>query len=108
MPSIASWLRLASDTVTVEPYTGQDKYRQDSYGTGVPYRARVLGKVQKVTTVDGDERISTVTVYLMGAPVINSRDRLTLPAGWGVTQPRILAIGRVSDQRGPHHTVIYT
>lgn len=109
MSGISVWLDLMPDTVTVEPYSSQNKYGEESYGAAVSYRARCVGKVVKVTDMNGNERVSTVTTYLNAAPTsLTVRDRITLPSRFTVTTPEILAIGLVPDESGHHHAVVYT
>ena len=43
MTSIAAWLPLMRDTVTIAAKTGQDGFADPTYGTGVVYKARVVG-----------------------------------------------------------------
>lgn len=113
MPSIFSWLWMAPDTVTIEPYVSQNKNGEATYGTAVSYRARVQDlasarRPQRVITLAGDERFAAVQVDLMGTPSVSVRDRITLPSRFAVTQPPILAVTVVTDQNGPHHVVAYT
>jgi hypothetical protein len=49
--------------------------------------------------------VSTVTVYLQ--ETVGPKDRITLPAIFAPTQPKILDVARVSDESGSHHTVVY-
>jgi hypothetical protein len=108
MPGISAWLGLAADTVTIEPYASQNKNGEPTYSAAATYRAHIQGKVQRITDLAGDERISSVQVYLIGQVTLSPRDRLTLPARFTVTQPKILAIGQHAAQTAAHHTVIYT
>lgn len=108
MSAVSDWLDLMADTVTVEPYASQNKYGEETYGAAVSYRAKCVGKQQKVTDGQGQERVSTVTTYLGSNPTLTVRDRITLPSRFGVTQPAIIAIRFVSDENGAHHTVVLT
>ncbi len=108
MPDISAWANLAADTVTVEPYVSQNKNGEAIYGTAVSYPAHIKGEIKRVTDLNGNERISSVQAYLIGAPVVTPRDRVTLPVRFVPRVPEVLAIGSRSDQYGPHHTVIYS
>ena len=83
-----------------------DQYGQDAYGAPLSYRARVQGKIRKITTVQGEEAVSTITVYVAGMGIV-PQDRLTLPSPFVPAQPKILDVGIVSDENGSHHTVLY-
>jgi hypothetical protein len=99
------WLDLCPHTITVEPFASVDLYGSYSYGAPATYRARVQGKNRMVRTVSGEEVVSTVTVYLQ--ETVGPKDRITLPAIFAPTQPKILDVARVSDESGSHHTVVY-
>jgi len=98
---------LCQQTVTVEPYASQDAYGAETYGSPVTYQARVVGKVRRITAASGEERVSTVTVYLVDSTGLTTRDRVTLPDGWTPSQPTILAVARVPDASGAEHEVLY-
>lgn len=103
---IDEWHDMMPDTVSVEPFSGVDQYGAYSYGTAVSYRARAQGRMRMITDVNGEQRMSQVTVYISGTG-IGPQDRLTLPARFSPTQPSILSVQPVSDEHGTHHTVIY-
>ena len=100
-------LDLMPHTVTVAPWTGQDKNTVPTYGAVVSYQARITGRVRMVRTTSGQDAVSTRTIYLGSAPALSPKDKLTLPAGEVPVSPPILAIARVADEDGPHHTVVY-
>lgn len=97
---------MLTETVTLQAYTGMDQYGKPSYGSAVPYPARVAYRVTTLTNAQGQERTSTTTVYLDGAVPITLKDRLVLPDG---TAPSIQAIYSPSDPLQPgtpdHHEV---
>ncbi len=97
-------LALMFHTVTVEPFTGRDEYGRPTYGAATQYRARVVGMQRLVRTPDGAEKVSATTVYLASAPGVGPEDRVTLPDG---SQPPILVVSRMPDDRGWHHEVVY-
>lgn len=100
-------LSLMPHTVTVAPWVSQNAYGEASYGSAVSYTARIQGKMQMIRDATGVERVSTVTVYVATTASIGPKDKLTLPSGWTPASPSIIAIQRVSDESGDHHTVIY-
>ncbi|MCR4375682.1 MAG: hypothetical protein NUW22_12615 [Acidobacteria bacterium] len=108
MPTVDIWARLAKDLVTIEPYSGQNRYGEATYGSAVTYRAHCQGKIQRITGLDGQEHVSQVTSYLIGTVAVSTRDRITLPSRFSPTQPPILAVRQVSSERGWHHSVAMT
>jgi hypothetical protein len=102
----ASWQDMLPHTVTVEPFTSLDQYGTKTYGAAVTHRARVQGKTRMVRTMNGEEAVSHITVYL-AAGTIGAQDRITLPSPFTPTQPDILDVQRVSDESGQHHSVVY-
>lgn len=102
----ADWLDMCPHTITVEPYVSTDQYGNFTYGTPVTYRARVQGKNRYITNTNGEEVVSSVTTYVAG--IVNVKDRVTFPAPFIPTQPRILSVSHVSDEYGQHHSVVYS
>jgi hypothetical protein len=103
--SFSDFIDMCPHTVTVEPFVSLDPYLKYTYGPPVTYRARVQGKNQMITTVQGEDVVSSVQVYLSGT--VTPQDRITLPSPFSPSQPSILAIGQVSDESGSHHQVVY-
>ena len=108
MAPISEWADLMPDTVTLEPWTGQDGYGEPTYGDPVTYPARVVGKTRLVRTVSGEEKVSTVTVYLGAVPGASPQDRVTLPSRFVPQQPIILAIERIPDETGALYDAVLT
>ncbi|MGE5619538.1 MAG: hypothetical protein ACM3US_09810 [Sphingomonadaceae bacterium] len=98
-------LALMTETVAIEPRTGVNAYGEALYGAAVQYKARIVGRIRRVTDSAGSERVSTKTITLGAAAVVSPFDRLTLPDG---SRPVILAVGSYPDESGAHHTVLYT
>lgn len=94
-------------TVTIAPYSSVNSYGEASYGTAVSYTAYVEGKQRMIRDSQGQERVSSVTVYLATTAALSPKDKLTLPSGWTPQTPAILAVQRVADDRGDHHVVLY-
>lgn len=109
MTDVSRWASHCQDTVTIEPFTSASGGNNPSYGTAVTYRARCVGKIRRITDATGQERVSSVTTYLMAAPTtLTPRDRITLPAHFVPRQPKILSVGLTPDDSGLHHAVVYT
>ena len=102
----ASLLLLLKQTITIEPASGMDAYGQSSYGTGVSVPARVEGRNRVVVDAQGNNAVSSTTIYVDGPTVVTTSSRITLPDG---TTPLILSIESMPDIDGtPHHKVIFT
>lgn len=104
----AALLDLLPDTVNIAPYSSIDQHGTVTYGANVEYQARVEGRVRMVRDPEGNERVSTVTVYLASSPGISPKDRLTLPAGYTPSQPRIIAVERMPDENGAYYEAVYS
>lgn len=93
-------------TVTVEPYTGQNQYAEPTYGASVQYSAFVQRKTKLVRDRAGREVVSMAQVYLDGSVNVGVQDRITLPDG---SQPVILSVEDLPDETGvSHHKVVNT
>jgi hypothetical protein len=104
---IHEWHDLMRQTVQLEPALGRDAYGAEVYGATRTVRARVEGRLRMVLTQTGQERVSTVTVYLGELTGTTPRDRLTLPAAYTPSQPPILAVGLMPDEAGVPVEVLY-
>lgn len=98
-----------TDTVTREPFVGQNDYGESNYGPAVNLKARVVRKPELIATGAGEvsstvrEVVSSAKIYCRAVPGWQMRDRITLPDG---TQPVILAIHTYPDETGEHHQVV--
>jgi hypothetical protein len=101
-------LELMPQTVSIEVAAGQNEYGERTYGAPVEVRARVEGRTRVVTTMTGEERVSTSTVYLGEVVCVGPNDRITLPAGYTPQQPEILAIERMPDEKGDFYEAVLT
>lgn len=93
-------------TVTVEPRTAVDSYGDATFGASTTYKCRVSGKLRMVRDSAGQERVCSHTVYLGADAEVTPADRVTLSTDYEPRQPPILAVERVMDGIGHHHTVI--
>lgn len=97
--------QLLTQTVTLEPWTGYDGYSQPVYGVGVARKCRIVNKTRMVRDAQGQERVSTTTIYLDDDYNTSVRDRVTLPGG---VQPILLTVERYPDESGAHHERLMT
>ena len=113
MTAISAWRGLFTQTVTISPYTGQSGYGVPTYGAGVVYRARVVGKHRLARDLAGKEVVSTQTVYLQSNKAVDPKDKVTLSTGdAGSTEatrltPPLISVGRYRFERGAHHSVLF-
>ena len=103
---IEGWAWGFVDTVTVEEPSGVDDFNMPSYAAGVTYRARIVGKNEKVVSPGGQEVVSRYKVWLMTSDMISPKARVTLPTRFVPNQPVILGIETFTDGIGPHHTIL--
>ena len=103
----AELIALLPHTITVTPYSSQNRYGEPTYGAAQSYKALVQQKVRQVRDLAGEERVSMVTVYVNTTAAITPRDKLTLPSGFTPQTPPIIQVARQSDEVGLHHCVIY-
>jgi len=102
-------LALMIDTVTVEPFSTASGAGSSSYSAAKNWHCRVQEGNKLVRDKEGREVVSTTELLL--APTsddgtltaIGPNDRITLPAGYAVRQPPIIALGRANDEDGVHH-----
>lgn len=104
---IEEFTDLMPHTVTVEPYAGRDAYGKPTYGGAVEYRARVVGRMRMIRTGVADVKVSSVQAYVANSTGITVNDRITLPGEFAPTQPPIMAVGKVPDEAGLHHEVVF-
>lgn len=99
-------LETMTDYVTVEPKVDQDAYTKPVYGErSEPIRCRIDGQQKLVRDTQGRTVVSTLTIIASRPVDIKVGDRVTLGDG---TQPPVLAIDQMPDERGAYYTVIYT
>lgn len=107
---------LLPDEVLVEKYISSDGFGGETYAEGIPVRARVSGKIERVVGADGVEKVSRVRVLLGDVLGITERDRFVLPERFSVNgDPNDLearrfvplAVSSMSDELGVHHEKAY-
>lgn len=91
------------DEITIEPYTGQDVFGDETYGTAATYACRMKGKHKTVRLQTGEEKVSTVQAVLNSVAGATNQDRVTLPARFKPNSPPIMAVEVSTDENGPHH-----
>ena len=102
-----SFTGLLPDSVTIEPYTGADGYGAPTFGSAISYKARIEWGPKNVLDAQGQEVVSKARVFIATSNAIDTRSRITLPAGRGPVTPPIMMVKAVTAMRKTHHTCIY-
>ena len=112
MFNIKAFAPLMQNTVTIAPFTSYDGYGNASFGSAKTFQAAVVGKMERVTGLDGQEMPSRQTVYLNPLATVRPEDKITLSTGdVGSTQsyainPEIISVGTFPFGRSQGCTVI--
>ena len=91
-------------TITHSVFLDFDNYGKPTYAVGVPYSARVNYRQIKVKSFAGEEAVADGEIWVLGSPVINPEDKITLPDG---SSPALVAASRPSDESDVHHTKVF-
>jgi len=109
--------QLLVQEVTIEPWTGNTFDGQPTFGTGVAYPARIVGKMMQIRNTfvmqvgAMEEAIPTFTIYLHADEEtrISTRDRVTVPEQYrpdGQATVLIYTVGWFPDQDGMYYAKI--
>ena len=93
--------------VTWEAYSSQNAYGETTYASGITYPARVEMRSRLIAGSGGVESAARGRIFLYSTGIPTVRDRITLPSGFSPTQPPILDVNPVYDDRGLDHVVVY-
>lgn len=99
-------LELMPSSVLIAPFVSQSGSTQPTYGADVAYQCRISMGAQYVRSADGREVMARGRIYLATTNAFTVRDRVTLPAGYGPTQPPIVNVNTEDDQNGANHVVL--
>lgn len=98
------FLDMMTETVGIKPWASQDEYTEPTYGASVNYKARVSGKRTMVRNAEGQEVVSSKSVYLGQYLDVTTKAQITLP---DTTTPPILSVKQSPDDAGGYATVLY-
>lgn len=98
---------LFPDTVTVEPYSSQGGFGDETYASGVSRSARVGAGGDLMYDEDGNEFVSRGKVIFAGAYGVQEKDRLTLPSDFRDTSVLVKRATPIRDENGAHHDVAF-
>lgn len=108
-------LELLSDTVTIAAPDGTYTDRgQVNYAAGTSYPCRIepagspgSPSGEEIIRSPSGEAIEASWRLIIGTEdTIDHLSQITLPSGYDPQTPPVLAVGRVPDENGSHHTVI--
>lgn len=99
-------LSLMPHRVIVEACSTTNNYGEVTYQTCATYPAAIQGPTKFLHSATQQERVSRHTVYIGTTGVITTKDRITLPSAFEVSQGPILDVARVSDELGIHHVKV--
>lgn len=96
---------LLTMTVTITPAPAATAYGGTVPGVSATWPTRIRWRRQEVATQAGEAAVSDGHLWLdSDVPVPSTLDLLTLPGG---QRAPIIAVDRVNDEAGHHHTVVY-
>ena len=113
MRPISRYAHFMSSTVQIAPRISRDGDGVPSYGQDVAFLAHISKGVRLMPSMAGSDVVDAMQIYLNSVAAIQPTSRVTLSTSdVGSTesydrQPRLLAIERRFDSRGPHHSVLY-
>lgn len=82
MPLEPDLLDLMTETVTLEPAVGQDRFNNFEFGPAHPVKCYIARANRRVLNAQGRDVISTVQIFLAEPELtVTVNDRLTLPNG---------------------------
>jgi len=101
--------QLMPDTITVEPFLGDDGFGGKLLGPPVSVRCKITGggTQRQRLVIAGQELSPRAVVSTAGPVVIDPRSELTLPARFLPRKGQILRVEAPSDEDGHHHTLVY-
>lgn len=101
------WRDLMTDDVTIEAPGALNDYGQPQAGATRTVKAYVAGRQRLVRSFTGDERLSTVQVYMADDLGTGPSHRVTLPSRFTPQSPPLLAVEKLVDETGAVAEVLY-
>jgi len=109
LPITGALMSLLSDTVAVRAPLTRDSFGKVlTWGPSTTYQARVGGQHKVMRAVNGQERISTVVVWILGEYNLTIDHEYTLPSRFSPRIPVALKVECYADENaGGHHTKVH-
>jgi hypothetical protein len=77
-----------------------DAYNAATYATATAVQCRIAHRTRMVRNLEGQEVVSTATIYCAGNPGIGPEDQITMPDG---STPPVLVVKTPKDDMGYTH-----
>lgn len=99
-------IKMMTETVTVYKFTGTRTSGEAIHDLANPstYKCRINYKTRVIRDTMGVEKVSQADIVIGGVFGISPQDKIVLPSG---SSPAILKVEAFSDEKGPHHEVVY-
>lgn len=100
----ARFLSMMPTVIQVFKRSGINQYGAQSWSSGfTEYQCRIMDEDALSRTAEGDNVTLFGKAIVYGVADVTTDDKLRLDDG---TEPVIVAVDQVTDEAGPHHTVI--
>jgi hypothetical protein len=93
---------LTKNIITVYPFSSIASSGAISFGSAVTYLARISHKIEHKKDAEGQQYISTASIYIAGDQAIDKRSKIVMPDG---TTVYIKDIAKPRDGNG---NIVYT
>lgn len=90
-------------SVTIAPYTGEDRYGARTYGDAVVVPAILTSMIKDIKDFRGNTFLSDAWIAVPPDTTVGERDRITLPDG---SAPYIGSISKIYDEEAEEY--LYT
>ena len=98
-----------TETVTIQPWTGEDDFGKPTYGAACEFLAKIERQERATRTPQGITIRSRRLIYLYTTDTsLTVKDLLILPTGYEPLEPKIVDVRIVNDPNGVHHIVLET
>jgi hypothetical protein len=98
---------MCKEQITVECWAGRDRYDAATYGAPTTYPASVQIGPKLIAGSAGREVFAEGRVYVLTSCTFDVKDKITLPAWCGDTQPPIVGVEPERDGNRTRFCVIY-
>lgn len=93
--------------ITWQERTGVDIHADPTFAAAQTLTCRVVYAQKMVLDTGGQQRMSSVQIYMKDSAGIEIRDKITLPAGMLPASPQLLAVHRQPDDTGTDVEVLF-
>lgn len=104
---IAEFRGLLREWITIAPYRTEDSYTEPTWGDPVRVQVKIIGQSRVLFDGQGRQIVSRQKIILGSRIEVTLRDKIVLTGRDPVT-PTILGVEKIFDERGWHHTEVFT